>query len=697
MARISRRRFFAASAAALGAGLAYGPGRGRAFAAAPAWQERREAYPQGVASADPAPDSVILWTRRPPIPDTRNGSVAGLDVESRARHLNVDVATDPQFAHVVARGTSEVSADTDWTCRFLAAGLKPASEYWYRFTDEHGFGSRVGRTLTAPRDDEDRAMRFAFVSCQAMTEGACNAYRRMIYEDERRPAAERLAFVLHLGDFIYEVVWYPEDKPTRYGRRTREVFRYPQGEKIKGLDLHVPVTLEDYRTIYRAYLRDPDLQDARARWPFVAVWDNHEFSWQGWQSQQVFNGDTRPAQTKKVAANQAWFEYQPARVPITEFKAPAVKDVPIDTFDELGLGLEPNNLAAVRSLRINRTLRWGRHVDLIITDNHSFRSEPPKLDDFSPREFRWANPQDVVEILDSGRACNGGKPPATMRYAGRDVPNPRTQAPPQSFLGREQKAWFLERLTSSRATWKIWGHSFGTLEWRSDYQHLPADGRGAKWPGETYAMFSGNFFVERREILDVVRDRGITGLAVVAGDRHSFWAGTLSKHLPPDTFEPLGIEFITGSISAPGLFEAAEYSIPKDDPWRALLLHDRADGTVAPAVNMAALHGVRAALTLQKTGDVKQALAQRNPDVAPHLSFVDMGGHGYATVRVSATALETEFVCIPRPNERSDRADGGPLAYRVTHTATLWKAGEPPRLVARVIEGVPPLAMKDPT
>ena len=71
--------------------------------------------------------------------------------------------------------------------------------------------------------------------------------------------------------------------------------------------------VDDYRALYRAYLLDPDLQDARARWPFVCMWDNHEFSWKGWQSQQNFSG-VRPAQTRKVAANQAWFEYQPARV-----------------------------------------------------------------------------------------------------------------------------------------------------------------------------------------------------------------------------------------------------------------------------------------------------------------------------------------------------------------------------------------------
>jgi alkaline phosphatase D len=685
VARISRRRFFTATASAIGAGLAYA--RSEARSSTISWRERRDLYPQGVASGDPTDDSVILWTRRPPAAD------------ARARRLTVEVASDLDFTHVVAQGTGEVSADTDWTCRIIAAGLSPAHEYWYRFVDEHGFGSRIGRTLTAPAPDDDRVVRFAFVSCQSVTEGAFNAYRRMIFEDERRPPEERLAFVLHLGDFIYEVVWYPEDRPEgRYARRLRDVYRLPDGEKIGG-DLHVPVSLEDYRTTYRAYLQDPELQDARARWPFVCVWDNHEFSWQGWQSQQVFGGTTRPAQTKKVAANQAWYEYQPARVAkpgnrsTDRFDPPHVEDREIDTFDDLGLGLEANNLAAVGSLKIYRALRWGRNVDLILTDNHSYRAEPPNMDAFSPKEFRWANPQEAVEVLDSGRAYRGGHPPDAIRYAGHDVPNLRRNAPPQSFLGHEQKAWFLERLKTSSARWKVWGHSFGTLEWRSDFQNLPSD-LGVVWPGSGYAMFSGAFFVERAEILDLLRDRGITNFAIVAGDRHSFWAGTLSKGLPPEPFVPMGVEFITGSISAPGVFEAAEYTIPKTDPLRALYVHDRADGSVAPAMNMAALHGVRSALTLQKAGDVTQALAQSNPDVAPHLSFVDLGGHGYATVRASASDLETEFVCIPRPLTRSESPDGGPLAYRVVHRVKSWAAGERPRLIQEIVEGVPPLATK---
>jgi alkaline phosphatase D len=70
-----------------------------------------------------------------------------------------------------------------------------------------------------------------------------------------------------------------------------------------------------------------------------------------------------------------------------------------------------------------------------------------------------------------------------------------------------------------------------------------------------------------------------------------------------------------------------------------------------------------------------------------------MGGHGYALVRASSAAIETEFVAIPRPLERSATPDGGPLAYRVSHRASLWKAGEPPKLEQRVLEGDPKLSI----
>ncbi|HXG81313.1 MAG TPA: PhoD-like phosphatase N-terminal domain-containing protein, partial [Sphingomicrobium sp.] len=292
---LNRRRFIQ-SAAAIGASLAWtGPAR----ASRTAWRERRDLYPEGVASGDPDSTSVILWTRRP--------------FEAGGRHLlTVEVAEDPAFRKVVSHATVPVLAESDWTARVLAGGLKPARTYWYRFTDADGNGSRIGRTITAPSPKDPRPVNFAWVSCQTVNEGKLNGYRRMIFEDERAAPADQLGFVLHLGDFIYEVVQYPEEVKTRFDRTIYEVARLPaEPHSFKVANFHLPLTVEGYRAIYQGYLHDPDLQDARARWPFVCIWDNHEFSWQGRQSILQAGGPPQPGQTVKVAANQAWFEYIP--------------------------------------------------------------------------------------------------------------------------------------------------------------------------------------------------------------------------------------------------------------------------------------------------------------------------------------------------------------------------------------------------
>ena len=682
------RRSFLGMATAIGATAAWGNPLGAKSRLA--WRERRDFFPEGVASGDPDNSSVLLWTRRPQ---------AG---EKPPLKLNVEVAEDEIFTHVVATAAAPVSAASDWTCRVLVGGLKASRVYWYRFTDSEGFGSRVGRTITAPAVDDRRSVRFVFVSCQNVNHGAQNAYRRMIFEDERAPEAERIGFVLHLGDFIYEIVWYPEDRPQgMYDRRLRDIVRYAHGEKIG--DFHIPTTVEDYRAVYRAYLSDPDLQDARARWPFVNMWDNHEFSWLGWQSLQRFEGKTLPAQTRKVAANQAFFEYQPARITkpsgasLDRFDPPHVIDTPVTRFDQHGLGQEPNNLAAIGSLKGYRALRWGRNVELIVTDQRSYRSEEPtdqpEARSLLSDDFPEFIPEDAMEILDAGRTYDGGRPPSSIRLGSVEIKNFCKDRPAQTILGAEQKAWFLERLRNSKATWKIWGNTTATLDMRADLQNLP-QGIAKPWPGSGYATSPqsdhGTAYVERGEIYDFVQANGITGFATVAGDRHSFWAGLAAKTLPPKLFVPVGIAFVTGSISAPGILEALEHVLAKEHPLRSLYSgQGPADHAPQPTMNMLIKHGVRSCFEYMQSGDGAKARALSNPDLSPHLSFVDMGGHGYSVVHATSGFIETEFVCIPRPLERSDRPDGGALGYRVKFRTGLWKNGEAPKLEMQILEGDP--------
>ncbi|MGN6729315.1 MAG: alkaline phosphatase D family protein [Rhodanobacteraceae bacterium] len=679
------RRKFLKLAAALGASLAVGCTPIRESSSG--WRERRDLYPQGVASGDPDENSVLLWTRRP-----------YADARKDARLL-VEVAEDPAFTRVVAKTNARILGASDWTCRVLVAGLNPASEYWYRFVDEGGNGSRIGRTLTAPRRDDPRPARFAFVSCQDVCEGALNAYRRMIWEDERAAPEDRLGFVLHLGDFIYEVVQYPDQVKDghRYDRIVTFPVKFPTGGKVVAKNrFHVPASLDDYRELYHAYLLNPDLQDARARFPFVAMWDNHEFSWQGWQSIQEFGEGRVWAQTLKVAANQAWFEFQPARVSphgrsLDAFDAPHVVDTPITDFDENGLGREPNNLAAINSLIGYRALRWGRHIDLILTDQHSFRGPDPSNRDELKSLFEGVSspffPEALAMQLDSGRDFADGHPPAKLVFGEKSIANYRAVESPQSMLGAKQKAWFLDQLRSANATWKIWGNSLGTPDWRVDPQNMPA--AMGKWT-DGYAVLSngdwGGIYHERGEIFDTVRDAGITGFAIVSGDRHSFWAGYAAKALPPAKFEPVGVTFVGASISSVGMQEAYEHG-RKDDPLRPMFIADRDGAPPQPTMNLLLHHGVRSALEYAHSGDLAKAHAASNPEMAPHLTFVDMGGHGYATVRVDAGTMTTDFVCIPRPIHRSERADGGPLRYRVRFETALWRAGEKPQMRQTVLEG----------
>jgi alkaline phosphatase D len=677
------RRDFIQTAAALGASLAWvGPAR----ASRVRWREARNLYPEGVASGDPDPHSVILWTRRP--------------FDDGQRHvLTVEVAEDEAFRRVVAQAPAPVLAASDWTTRVLVGGLKPARVYWYRFTDSDGNGSRVGRTVTAPTAEDPRPVKFAFVSCQDVNEGKLNGYRRMIFEDVRASPEDRLDFVLHLGDFIYEIVEYPDEVKTRYDRIIYDVGRIPDGGKSS--DFHFPLTLEGYRVIYKGYLADPDLQEARARWPFVAMWDNHEFSWQGRQSIQQAGGPPNPGQTVKVAANQAWFEYIPARVSppsrsLAEFGKVPVKNVKIEKWDENDLGLEPNNLAAIRSLIAYRSLRYGKHLDLIITDQHSFcgsdPSDTPGVEKIYDPKFNGMFSEEAMIALDEGRAANGGKPPADLRFRDATIPNPRKASAPRTILGAEQRAWFKDQLKRSTATWKIWANSLGALDIRVDPQNLPAGLVENAWPNDTYAILRtddwGAAYAERKEIYDLVRGENITGFAIVSGDRHSFWAGYATTYLPPRKFEPVGLSFVGGSLISPGAMEGFEHGFKKPNPLKPLYVAYR-PGAAKPdwTYNMTLLHGVRSSLEYAKSFDINRAKALRNPDLAPHLEFFDAGGHGYATVRLTGTDMRTEFVCIPRPITRSESPDGGTLRYRVVHSAKLWKPGETPKLQQQVLEG----------
>ncbi|AEM86516.1 alkaline phosphatase D family protein [Streptomyces violaceusniger] len=278
------------------------------------------AFLHGIASGDPLPDGILLWTRITPAPDAVPGSGLGPAIE-----VTWEVAEDRDFRSVVARGTVKAAAGTDHTVKADVRGLRPATDYFYRFGVDGGVRSPVGRTRTTPAHDAAAdGVRFGVVSCANWEAGWFSPYRHLA-------ARTDLDAVLHLGDYIYEYKSgeYPEAK----------------GVVRPHAPTHEIVTLADYRVRHGNYKTDPDAQALHAALPLIAIWDDHEFANDAWSGgAENHTPGTEGAWAQRVAAaKQAYFEWMPVR-PSTQGTT-------------------------------YRRLRYGTLADLHLLDLRSFRSQ----------------------------------------------------------------------------------------------------------------------------------------------------------------------------------------------------------------------------------------------------------------------------------------------------------------------------------
>ncbi|MEI7029785.1 alkaline phosphatase D family protein [Streptomyces pratensis] len=294
-----------------------------ATSAAPARTAATPSFAHGVASGDPLPDGVLLWTRVTPEPGATPGS--GLGQETPVRW---EIAEDRAFERIAASGAVVASAVSDHTVKADVRGLRPATAYFYRFTAGGGTAgsvvSPVGRTRTAPATDAamDR-LRFGVVSCANWEAGWFSAYRHLA-------ARPDLDAVLHLGDYLYEygAGQYPAaDAPLRGHRPAHEI-----------------LTRADYRVRHGNYKTDPDLQALHAAHAVIAIWDDHEFANDAWSggAENHTPGAEGAWQQRVAAAKQAYFEWMPVR--------------------------------ASTEGTVHRRLRFGKLADLHLLDLRSFRS-----------------------------------------------------------------------------------------------------------------------------------------------------------------------------------------------------------------------------------------------------------------------------------------------------------------------------------
>lgn len=241
----------------------------------------------GVASGDPLPNGVVIWTRLATQPLADNG-LGGMP--ERTYPVRWEVAADERFRRVVAAGRTTARAESAHAVHVEVNGLKPDREYWYRFaTGQHQ--SRIGRTHTAPRRNAmPSSLAMAMVSCSQFEHGYFTAYRRL--------AEDRPQLVLHLGDYQYE---YTKDDYTIPGGNVRDHL----GPET--------VTLANYRQRHAQYKTDPDLQEAHAVAPWLTVWDDHEVD-NNWADEIPENAESVPGfLNRRAAAFRAYYENLPLR------------------------------------------------------------------------------------------------------------------------------------------------------------------------------------------------------------------------------------------------------------------------------------------------------------------------------------------------------------------------------------------------
>ncbi|MGW3627575.1 alkaline phosphatase D family protein [Streptomyces sp. NPDC000880] len=321
---VSRRRFLggvSTTAIMLGTG---------AWAAEPAFSATPKGanpFTLGVASGEPRPDGVVLWTRLAPDPFAVDGTGGMPATPIRVQY---EVAHDERFRSVVKRGSAVATPDLGHSVHPEVHGLAPDRVYFYRFR-ALGEISPVGRTRTVPAvTARPRELNFAFASCQAWQDGYFTAFDHL--------AAEDLDLVVHLGDYIYE-------SGVRTNRRGVTVDEKFWGETFD---------LARYRLQYALYKSEEPLLKAHAQFPWIITMDDHEVE-NNWAS-DISQADTEPDQDpavfrqRRAQAFQALYENQPLR----HEQMPAGSD-----------------------MRLHRRLSYGRLADITMLDTRQYRDDQP--------------------------------------------------------------------------------------------------------------------------------------------------------------------------------------------------------------------------------------------------------------------------------------------------------------------------------
>ncbi|MBO2008773.1 alkaline phosphatase D family protein [Hymenobacter negativus] len=459
-------------------------------------------FREGVASFDPSASNIILWTR-----------YTNADNETGDASVRWEIATSNAFNPLVASGTIAAAASTDYTAVVDVPGLAANTKYYYRFRNERTKAeSVVGETRTLPTGSQASSVKLAVVSCANFQAGLFNVYGAV--------AASDADAVVHLGDYIYE-----------YGAGG-----YGTTGSTAALNrAHLPATeilsLSDYRTRYRQYRSDKQLQRAHQLKPFICVWDDHEYANDAYTTgaenhQPATEGNF---EDRKRAANQAWFEYLPAR-----------------TTDKS---------------KIYRRFEFGNLVNLLMLDTRIVgRDKQLSLSDYF-------SSTGVFNAAAFGTAW---------------------QNPSRSMLGADQRAWLGSALGGSSARWQVLGSQVLMGKMYIPAELLPIIAQLVTAPSATllaqYSTVATQLSTIKARVLandptvtaaerarvstvlpynldawdgypaereNLYAAAGNKALISLAGDTHNAWHSDLTT----STGRRAGAEFACSSVSSPG-FEA---------------------------------------------------------------------------------------------------------------------------------------------
>jgi len=394
----------------------------------------------GIASGDPLPDAVVIWTR------------LTLDATGMLP-VNWRVATDTAMANVVRNGIFTTGPSRDYTVKVDVSGLSPNTWYYYEF-EYLGRRSLIGRTRTAPVGAVSN-LRFGVASCSNYQAGYFNAYANMAGRND-------LDGILHLGDYIYEYQTGGYGFEPGLGRN-----HSPDNEII---------TLSDYRVRHSWYKLDDDSRAVHQMYPFIAIYDDHEFANDAWTGgAENHNSGEGLWSDRRSVAFQAWLEWMPVR--------------------------EPNPLTPTS---VYRRLPYGDLLDFFVVDTR----------------VEGRDEQDLSSASDINH----------------------------SLLGPTQFAWLSQQLTQSTAQWKVLVNQvmFAPLEIFGVAVNADA------WDG---------YAAERQRLIDTVKMNSLQNFVVLTGDIHTAWSNNI-----PAPGGNAGVEFITTSVTSPGLDFGGEFLVQLFNP-----------------------------------------------------------------------------------------------------------------------------------